>query len=275
MPARATPLPIGGWQTPRMDDPTAALLDELASNAVASSVVRRVDGWLLRADPELPFRRCNAVLPFASSTVSLPLERRIDLVEGFYRDRDAPARFQLLAGHGPADLDAVLDGRGYEVEAPVTVLTGTAVGGADHRGLPPVRLGTDLDDAWLRDYRRAWDDDGTAGRRAAAYATVVRRLGAGGVLATVDLDGAPAGIGVGAVERGWLGLFGLATRPEARGRGVGTAVVGSLLRWGRGEGATGAYLQVEEANTTARSLFATVGFSPHHRYHYRILRPVP
>jgi GNAT superfamily N-acetyltransferase len=141
--------------------------------------------------------------------------------------------------------------------------------------LPAVRLGADVTVGWLRDYRQGWDDAGTAGRRAAAYATVVKRLGSGGVIATVDLDGAPAGIGLGAVERGWLGLFGLATRPEARGRGVGTAVVGSLVRWGRGEGATGAYLQVEDDNTTARSLFATVGFSPHHRYHYRILRPTP
>jgi predicted GNAT family acetyltransferase len=35
-------------------------------------------------------------------------------------------------------------------------------------------------------------------------------------------------------------------------------------------GAAGLYLQVEDENTTARRLYAGMGFASHHRYHYRV-----
>jgi ribosomal protein S18 acetylase RimI-like enzyme len=38
---------------------------------------------------------------------------------------------------------------------------------------------------------------------------------------------------------------------------------------GRG-GVTGLYLQVEDANTAARTLYRGMGFTEHHRYHYRV-----
>ncbi|MEW6268902.1 MAG: hypothetical protein AB1689_06345 [Thermodesulfobacteriota bacterium] len=95
------------------------LLEEIAANAVAASGVQLVDGWLLRAWPEAPFRRSNAVLPIRCDPGSL--DERLVLVEEFYRRHGLPVRYQISPAVEPADLDAVLAARGYFVEAPVLV----------------------------------------------------------------------------------------------------------------------------------------------------------
>ncbi|WP_421119509.1 hypothetical protein ACE2AJ_19435 [Aquihabitans daechungensis] len=38
-------------------------LDELASAATVSPIEAELDGWWCKAAPDLPFRRCNVVLP--------------------------------------------------------------------------------------------------------------------------------------------------------------------------------------------------------------------
>jgi len=85
------------------------------------------------------------------------------------------------------------------------------------------------------------------------------------------------GVGFGVVERGWLGVFGMATAEAERRRGVAVAVLGALTRVaaGWGWGAERVYLQVEEGNAAARALYARAGFTPSHRYHYRVSAPPP
>ncbi|MCB0963561.1 MAG: GNAT family N-acetyltransferase, partial [Acidimicrobiales bacterium] len=87
--------------------------------------------------------------------------------------------------------------------------------------------------------------------------------------ATATLDGAVAGVGYGVVDGAWLGIFGMATGPAHRRRGVARAVLGALVAAGRDAGATRAYLQVETDNVAAHALYAGLGFALHHRYHYR------
>ena len=43
-----------------------------------------------------------------------------------------------------------------------------------------------------------------------------------------------------------------------------------LLRWGRENGATRAYLQVVQENMPARSLYAQMGFREAYTYWYRV-----
>jgi GNAT superfamily N-acetyltransferase len=50
---------------------------------------------------------------------------------------------------------------------------------------------------------------------------------------------------VAACERGWAGVFCMATDPAVRRRGVARAVMGALASWSREAGAEGMYLQVE------------------------------
>jgi ribosomal protein S18 acetylase RimI-like enzyme len=75
------------------------------------------------------------------------------------------------------------------------------------------------------------------------------------------------------VERGWAGVFCMATRPQARRRGLATAVLRCGASWAAGQGARHLYLQVEEKNFPAVRLYTGLGFQTSHHYHYRLATP--
>jgi GNAT superfamily N-acetyltransferase len=75
------------------------------------------------------------------------------------------------------------------------------------------------------------------------------------------------------VERGWVGVFCMATRPQARRRGIATAVLRCGASWAADHGARQLYLQVEETNLAALQLYGRLGFQPSHHYHYRVAPP--
>jgi ribosomal protein S18 acetylase RimI-like enzyme len=58
--------------------------------------------------------------------------------------------------------------------------------------------------------------------------------------------------------------------PEHRRRGAATALLRALADWGRGLGATGAYLQVERDNRIAFDLYVRDGFREVYGYYYRV-----
>ncbi len=90
-----------------------------------------------------------------------------------------------------------------------------------------------------------------------------RRI-AGGVnlLAHVpELGAAPVGIVGGfAAEPGAIELVSLWVRPQARGHGVGTALVEALIGWARATGKPCVHLWVTETNHHARLLYERCGF---------------
>jgi N-acetylglutamate synthase len=101
----------------------------------------------------------------------------------------------------------------------------------------------------------------TAGRRAAGTDTA---------------PGTAAAIGRISVGAGWAGLTAIEVAPGHRRRGLGMAVIGALVRYARAEsGAHRVYVRVQEDNDPALALYARCGFTPSHRYHYRIDPPSP
>jgi GNAT superfamily N-acetyltransferase len=83
-----------------------------------------------------------------------------------------------------------------------------------------------------------------------------------------DADGSLIAVARGAVtgpDR-WLGISLLQTAPAARRRGIAQQVVGGIAQWATQRGSTRAYLQVEERNTAAVTLYGRLGFGTHHTY---------
>ena len=62
---------------------------------------------------------------------------------------------------------------------------------------------------------------------------------------------------------------GVTVDPAHRRLGLGTALMQQLIDHGAASGADRVYLQVDEANSGAISMYRQQGFRRHHGYHYR------
>ena len=253
----------------RLGTETVRLIDELTANATAATTVQLVDGWLLRAAPEYPFRRCNSALPYSGDRAGL--ESRIDMVEDFYRERELPTRFQMSPAVLP-ELDAALETRGYEIEEPTLVLvadTPRVITQTMRAEAREITFGEGIDEFWVAEYASAFGDDDAERDRLRAYAHLLRHLGPAVGTAVLPVDEMPAAVGLGVLERGWTGVYAMGTRREARRRGAATSVLHALARWGHSRDAAHMYLQVEVTNDGARQLYTRAGFETAYRYHYR------
>jgi ribosomal protein S18 acetylase RimI-like enzyme len=220
-----------------------------------------VDGWLLRASPDLPFRRSNCAIALADDPVA-----PIDEVEAFFDRRDLPVIVQVR--DTMQALDEALAHRGYELDAATDILiapTPALLQRAGNRG-PNVMLHDVLDDASINAYGDVMGTTEYSADRIKAYGRMMRSLGPVAFAATVT----DVGVGFGIVERGWIGYYGIGTASHARRQGVGTAIMRALTERGVEHGATHAYLQVDHANDAAQAMYAGLGFTRSYGYHYRV-----
>jgi ribosomal protein S18 acetylase RimI-like enzyme len=101
---------------------------------------------------------------------------------------------------------------------------------------------------------RAWRD-WTAGRWPG---------GAAVVFAGRTDDGTPVGTATGAeyeADPGAGHVYAMWVAPDARGAGVGRALVEAVARWARGRGCTRLVLTVTESNVGARRFYEACGFA--------------
>jgi ribosomal protein S18 acetylase RimI-like enzyme len=88
--------------------------------------------------------------------------------------------------------------------------------------------------------------------------------------ASIRDGGETIAIGRVAAAAGWAGLTAIEVAPGHRRRGLATVVTAALAAQAAAHGAGHLYLQVEDDNEPARTLYRRIGFSAHHDYHYRI-----
>lgn len=262
-----------------MTDPHT--LDVLAVLATPAPTTRTVEGWLAKSAPGLPFRRANAVLPCLGAGDDPRTPGVLHELEHWYADGGRRTLVQVSSADPDAKaLDALLAARGWAVEAPVEVLVAPVSRlldeATDRSRAAVAAVAHDIGDpAWVERGREVHVDDERAGDRVGAYARMLAPLGPAAVAISATHRGTPAGVGVGVVASGWLGVFGMGTATTHRRRGVARSVLRALAEAGRAAGAPHTYLQVEEDNDAARALYRSVGFRLSHRYHYRVSSPPP
>ncbi|MFJ5739960.1 GNAT family N-acetyltransferase [Streptomyces microflavus] len=219
--------------------------------------------WRLRAAGGFT-RRANSALPLGNP--GLPLGEAFGRVERWYEERGLPAYIQTATGaEGTQEtLCAELERHGWrrEVTAEVRIAALAPVGDLD-ADVTAVRLTREPDEAWLSRYQRF----STPGPH------VLRVLGSGPAVWFATVAGeaggeAPAAIGRCVVDGRWAGFMAVEVAPEHRRRGLATSVMAALARRALDEGASAAWLQVEEDNEGARALYDGMGFAAHHRYHH-------
>jgi GNAT superfamily N-acetyltransferase len=226
----------------------AARIDAMADAAFPSAHSEELDGWILRADrdPAHPHRRTRSVWPRDGGPLG---DDRIARVEAWYAGLGLPPRFQITPASRPAGLERALAERGYALEAPSAVWLGDLQALARDE---PAVIAARPDERWLA--------------LTGAAAGILERVRVPCAYARSDVAAAR-----GALDGEWLGIYEVATLPEARRRGAATAIIGALAAWGLARGARRAYLQVEEDNTAAHALYARLGIRRAYRYRYRVL----
>jgi ribosomal protein S18 acetylase RimI-like enzyme len=244
------------------------MLDELAANAWPAEVQVRLEGWLLRATGGVT-RRANSVL----TAGPLPADGQwLERVEEFYRGFGLPSRFQVSDG-SPNELDALLQERGYADEGYTGVFVARAEEvierARDGRSFE-THADDKVDDRWLDAFMAV---EGFAESKKATYRSIYEGIVPLALFVRVEVEGATAGVGMGVTERGWTGLFGIATSSEYRRRGVASHVMKTLAERSVANGAPDLYLQVMDNNCVAISLYEELGFSRLYGYHYRTREP--
>jgi ribosomal protein S18 acetylase RimI-like enzyme len=226
--------------------------------------------WVLRAAAGVT-QRANSVWP--RNTAKCPTDALREARQ-WYRERRLPLIFQVMDTPANAALNNVLDGQGFTRQSETLIMVRGAEGAADTSVDPGVELAAEPSAEWLRLW---WSVDGRGGDEALATA---RRILAGcpSLYALVrDDDGVPAAVGRLAIPAAgsgaWGGLYGMATRPDARRRGYATRILRSLLQAGAAQGVDGYWLLVTAANPGAQELYASAGFQEASRYIYRQERP--
>jgi ribosomal protein S18 acetylase RimI-like enzyme len=233
------------------------LVEEVAARAWPAAETLRVDGWLLRHTPSLTRRRSNSALPLDDGSGDLAV------VEDFYARRAARARVQVSPAEEHRRLDAELARRGWSRNAPTDVLVADVDAVLERTKPGAVGLSGHLEPGWVAAWS-ACEERPDADEHARV---VLARIEPATAYARADDD---LGVGLAVCERGWAGLFCVATATGARRRGIAGHVVHALAQWAAGRGATGLYLQVDVENAPAQAFYARTGFRRAHGYHYRV-----
>ena len=235
-------------------------LEEIAARGWPPLEVDHLGGWRLRAS-EGWTGRGNSALPLADP--GLPLNDALDAVTRWYAERGLPPRVHVpLPVH--TELDAILEARGWKLSTPTEVQVAPVRAALRTvRDAPDADLAGEPDEAWLSVYRY----------RGGALPPVARQVLSGRdrvAFASVRLDGAVVATGRAVVDDDWAGVSAVEVAPDLRGRGLAKAIMRGLLAWAAHNGATWSYLQGAEDNTAALGLYSRLGFTVHHRYHYRV-----
>lgn len=222
--------------------------------------------WWLRSAGGFTARACS-VRPLGDP--GRPLDDALEYVVGWYADRGLPAMIRAVSG---SNIGAELDRRGWSSDREAVFQTVTlarlrrllaARQAARSASSSAVQIAPAPPQAWLRRYE---------GGATTPVALQVLTGATDVAFATIDAaePTAPAvAIGRAAVEGPWVGFTAIEVDPSARRQGHANAVMLALTEWAASRGAVRAWLEVLADNRAALALYASLGFSEHHRYSYR------
>jgi GNAT superfamily N-acetyltransferase len=242
-------------------------LQERAARALPAEHVEDAEGWWLRHSPGCSWW-AGSVLPHGAAGRA-ELVRRVVRAERFYAGRGALARFQISPPACPEGLDAFLAERGYRRESPMSLQVVPTPRVLER--VPAGSLRVRVDDRPTRGWFAAWRAVHGHGGDARPEWDLLARVARPGAYAHAVSGGDVVAVGRAVADAGWAGVFGMATLPEARGKGAARAVLAALAGWAVAHRADRMYLQVERGNIPALRLYERAGFAELCAYHYRTM----
>lgn len=236
----------------RIPDPAG--LERAAALAMPALEQESLGDWRLRAAQGFT-GRANSVLPLGSPGV--PLALALSRVVDFYATRGLPPQIDVplplcrplarfLSDHAWAPICRVL----VQVIDLTDLITATPPGEGFSLADRPSPGALEM----------------IKGRRGGLPPSAMHVLCGVPVVTFAERGSPPLAIARGTVTERWLGLTFVETATEARRQGLAREAIGALARWGLAQGAQRAFLQVQDDNTAALALYASLGFTTSHNY---------
>lgn len=216
--------------------------------------------WLLAFD-DGTVGRCHSAVPLRHEA---PAPGLLAQIEHRYADAGRPAVLRVPEAAAFDTLRGELRARGYRREKPTLVqvarvdgLTGLA-GSGGH---------VELTETPSADWEQVFLGEGFDPVDGASRLAILRR-GRDSVFASVQEHGRTVAVGSACFSQGWCGVHGMRTLPAQRGRGLASAVLAALGRAAYERAVERCFLQVQQDNAAACSLYAARGFATAWGYAY-------
>lgn len=228
--------------------------------AVAPGEVLEIGGWLVALDPGT-IRRAGSAVPLSHD---LPCDgSALDQIEAVYGERGLTPAFRIADAPGLQGVREELKRRGYGFEQPTLVKVGAPTGMiAAARGQAASVAGAPTPN-WASVFTSEGFDPADGANRVAALTRSPDAVYAG-----ISEGERMLAVGVAAFGHGWASVHGMRTDQARRGEGLAGRVLAGLAGAAQSRGIERVFLQVEEGNTGARSLYRRAGFTRGWRYFY-------
>ncbi|MCL2401454.1 MAG: GNAT family N-acetyltransferase [Oscillospiraceae bacterium] len=241
---------------------TILMYEELSFNAHPALQTQFYDGWILRFANGYT-GRANSVSPLYPST--LDLREKIAECEKRYISHGLATLFKLTDGSDPK-IEKMLDALGY------TIVTPTYVMRMDLRDtdfqLNDCVITSYADKEWLDAFYSFSHYTGSVLKSTTKQ--ILENVKNTTICGRIVKDGVSVACGSAVMERGYMALLNIVVDETQRGKGYGAAICESLLSAAKNLGAHTAYLQVEQGNARAVSLYTKLGYRPIYSYWYRV-----
>jgi ribosomal protein S18 acetylase RimI-like enzyme len=230
-------------------------LEEAAAGGWRAPEEAALGRWRLRAAEGFTGRANSAL---ATGDPGLPLAAATAEVCRWYQARGLPAMVAVpypLGQPQGSTVDRFLAERGWTVRSGAATVMTAAPGAVADRAADAaagVDLDAEPDEGWLALYRYRGRPPPPISRRLLMSAPWQ-------AFASVRDAGDTLAVGRVAAAGDWAGLTAVEVDPRHRRRGLGRAITGALAAVAAGRGLTGLYLQVDNDNSSARSLYRRVG----------------
>jgi GNAT superfamily N-acetyltransferase len=246
-------------------------IEEAGLNAWPALQQTLYDGWVLRFSRGYTKRAnsANALYPSAIDT-----QEKIAFCEAQYRARGLKPIFRITP-FAPADLDVILEARGYELIDTTLVLARDVAaisarakhGSRGSRSTFPGQVHQESLDDWLPIFCRL---KSSSLEEHQTHREILEAILGRCLYASLTVSGETVSCALGVLEGEFFGLFDVVTAPEHRNKGYGMALLSSMLGWAQENGVRHAYLGVVGLNSPARRLYDKLGFREVYRYWYRV-----
>lgn len=239
-------------------DADVEAIERATVDAVAPQFIEEIDGWLLPFDTGSIGRAKSAV----------PLRHGIDIsvfeaIRARYAARAQPLVFRLPDVPSCEDFKRHLRAFGFSPGKPTLVQIASCERVLQVASEPLAELAPMPDSAWAALFLGEGFDPVDGASRVASLSRAK-----GTQFASLREGGQTLAAGAGAYGHGWASAHGMRTAQGMRGRGLAGRVLASIAQDAIRQGIGRMFLQVEEGNAAALSLYRRAGFSTAWCYEY-------